>query len=361
MNAPARAARRQDGLTLVEIMVALVIGLMLVVGTLQIFSANQQTYRLTDAAGRLQEDARFVMETLINDVRAAAFQGCVTGSKVPNVVAGDVPPIDLIDTAIQPYHYDSGGNWQPAAPAGWARVGRTPVPGTDVIVIQRGGDNLVPLAGDMAGTSSDIVLATDPELEVGELVLIADCDRANIFRASAGSGGTTLKHATDSGQNTSAALSKAYNTTSSTEVMRFLHRAYFVSDTGRTTDAGDRLISLYQFTVPRTGTWSDGLEELVEGVEHLRLLYGQQISNAGDFRYVPATDGALDPGQIISVQLGALLVSPDRVLDADLPAAFSLLDLVFAPNGETADINFANDRRLRRPVTTTVAIRNRRE
>lgn len=361
MNAPARVGRRQGGLTLVEIMVALVIGLMLVVGTLQVFSANQQTYRLTDAAGRLQEDARFVMETLINDVRAAGFQGCVTGSKVPNVVAGDVPPIDLIGTAIQPYHYDSGGNWQPAAPDGWADIGRTPVPGTDVIIIQRGGDNLVPLAGDMAGTSSDIVLAADPELEVGELVLIADCDRANIFRASTGSSGATLEHDAKDGQNTTATLSKAYDTASSTEVMRFLHRAYFVSDTGRTTDAGDRLISLYQFTLPRTGTWSDGLEELVEGVEHLRLLYGQQISNAGDFRYVPATDGALDPRQIMSVQLGALLVSPDRVLDADLPAAFSLLDLVFAPTGETADINFANDRRLRRPVTTTVAIRNRRE
>lgn len=361
MNAPAPAARRQRGLTLVEIMVALVIGLMLMAGTLQMFSANQQTYRLSETAGRLQEDARFVMETLINDVRAAAFQGCVTGSKVPNVVAGDVPPVDLIDTAIQPYHYDSGGNWQPSAPHDWARIGRDPVPDTDVIVIQRGGDNLVPLASDMADTSSDIVLTADPELGVGDLVLIADCDRANIFRASTGSGGTTLKHATDGGQNTSAVLSKAYDTASSTQVMRFLHRAYFVSDTGRTTEAGDPVISLYQFTVPRTGPWSGGVEELVEGVAHLRVLYGQQISNAGDFRYVPATDAVLDPGEIVSVQLGVLLVSPDRVLDADLPAPFSLLDLVFAPNGETADINFANDRRLRRPVTTTVAIRNRRE
>ncbi|MFC1665831.1 PilW family protein, partial [Pseudomonadota bacterium] len=51
--------KRTKGFTLIELMVAMVIGLFLLAGLIQIFFAGKQTYRLGDGLSRLQENGRF--------------------------------------------------------------------------------------------------------------------------------------------------------------------------------------------------------------------------------------------------------------------------------------------------------------
>ncbi|MFQ5469239.1 MAG: PilW family protein [Gammaproteobacteria bacterium] len=65
----------QRGITLVELMVALVVSLILLAGVIQIFSSNQATYRLQEALSRLQENGRFAIEHLQKDIRIAGFPG----------------------------------------------------------------------------------------------------------------------------------------------------------------------------------------------------------------------------------------------------------------------------------------------
>ncbi len=67
--------KQQLGLTLVELMIAMVIGLVLVGGVIQIFVANNQTYRVTENMSRVQENGRFVLDNLGKIVRLAGFQG----------------------------------------------------------------------------------------------------------------------------------------------------------------------------------------------------------------------------------------------------------------------------------------------
>jgi type IV pilus assembly protein PilW len=68
---PISAWKIQAGVGLVEIMIALVIGLVLIAGASKIFLDGKQTYRLQDAQSRLQENARFALELLTNDIRMA--------------------------------------------------------------------------------------------------------------------------------------------------------------------------------------------------------------------------------------------------------------------------------------------------
>ena len=70
----------QTGLSLVEIMIALLIGLFLLGGVLQIFSNSQQTYRMQQNLSRLQENGRFAIDFLAHDSRMASYWGCMARS-----------------------------------------------------------------------------------------------------------------------------------------------------------------------------------------------------------------------------------------------------------------------------------------
>jgi type IV pilus assembly protein PilW len=73
---------RQTGLTLIEIMIALLIGAFLLGGVLQIFLGSKQTYRMQDNLAKLQENGRFAMEFLAKDIRMAGYWGCLKSGAV---------------------------------------------------------------------------------------------------------------------------------------------------------------------------------------------------------------------------------------------------------------------------------------
>ena len=68
----------QRGLTLIEIMVALLIGSFLLAGVIQIFIVNKQTYRAQENLSRLQEDGRFALDLLNRYLRLAGYTGAET-------------------------------------------------------------------------------------------------------------------------------------------------------------------------------------------------------------------------------------------------------------------------------------------
>ena len=68
----------QAGLTLVELMVALVLGLVLILGVLNIFVSNRETFRVTENLTRIQENARAGFDFMARDVREAGQNPCGT-------------------------------------------------------------------------------------------------------------------------------------------------------------------------------------------------------------------------------------------------------------------------------------------
>jgi len=65
------------GFSLVEIMVALVIGLVLIGGALQVYVNSRATYAVNESTARLQETARYAMSVLEPDIRMAGYWGLV--------------------------------------------------------------------------------------------------------------------------------------------------------------------------------------------------------------------------------------------------------------------------------------------
>lgn len=66
---------RQRGFTIAEMMIAMVIGLLITLAVGSLFISTQQNYRQNDATAKMQENARFALELITQDLRHAGFFG----------------------------------------------------------------------------------------------------------------------------------------------------------------------------------------------------------------------------------------------------------------------------------------------
>ena len=66
---------RSRGFSLVELMVALVITLILLAGIGQIFLSSKKSFNIQDSLSRMQENGRYAMANIIQDLRRAGYWG----------------------------------------------------------------------------------------------------------------------------------------------------------------------------------------------------------------------------------------------------------------------------------------------
>lgn len=75
---------RVRGFSLVELLLALVIGLVLLLGASQVLISSRVTHASQQAAMLLQDDARFVLSKMIQDIRQAGMFGCLAPAFIEN-------------------------------------------------------------------------------------------------------------------------------------------------------------------------------------------------------------------------------------------------------------------------------------
>jgi len=99
VNTPMHRSR-QLGVGLIELMVALVIGLFLILGAVTVFSQSRSTYRTAESVARLQEIGRLAMDVVETDVRMANFWGMSNRADyiVNRAPIGQPPPAELLPT-----------------------------------------------------------------------------------------------------------------------------------------------------------------------------------------------------------------------------------------------------------------------
>ncbi len=100
MNAYGNGRQMQKGLSLIELMVSMSIGLFLLAGAVSVLGKGRELYRSNDAAARLQETARYAMSTIEADLRMANFWGLHSrGDLVENGPALDLASLPDVDPA----------------------------------------------------------------------------------------------------------------------------------------------------------------------------------------------------------------------------------------------------------------------
>ena len=255
----------QLGLSLIELMISITIGLILMVTVMQIFLSSKQSYRVNEANSRVQENGRYAIEALSRDIRMAGYLGCSANAKITN----NALPI--------------GSNWvkfnqavigfTPTAtkPARWGVNNYALITPnvTEVLQIQGAASTSSNLTGNMGTDNANIQIAGNPAgIKADDILIIADCSSADVFRAnSVSSGGGTVTITHPASTNTSPKLSKAY--ASDAELLRLVTNIYYV---GNGTEVGGCPLNMLcrEFL---SGT-SLVVEQLVDNVVGLTFLYG---------------------------------------------------------------------------------------
>jgi type IV pilus assembly protein PilW len=69
MNEPISIYQRNDGFSLVELMIAMLLGLFIIGGVISVFLSNRVAYRQNENLARMQENARYAFEVVGRDIR----------------------------------------------------------------------------------------------------------------------------------------------------------------------------------------------------------------------------------------------------------------------------------------------------
>jgi type IV pilus assembly protein PilW len=89
------------GFGLIEIMVAMTLGLVITLALIQILSSAKSTYVSQRASASMQEDARFVLSKMIQEIRMVGMFGCLATVKDSSTVG------DFMAAQRTPIHWDS--------------------------------------------------------------------------------------------------------------------------------------------------------------------------------------------------------------------------------------------------------------
>ena len=333
MNA-IRSRKKQSGVSLVEVMIAMLLGIFLLGSVVQFFVSSRQSNRVHEATSRLQETGRMALEVMARDIRMADFWGCA--SDITNVVNNlNSANAGFID-------YQTGGI---AGTEGGAGV-------PDTLILRGGfgtGLNVQPPYGPQA--SANLKVSAGNDLEQGDIILVSDCTNGDIFQISnANPGGAgTVVHNTGS-----ATVPGNYNATNPGcpgANAHCLSKVY----------GADASIYRVQQIVYTVGTGSEGEPalfrngaEFLDGVEDLQILYGEDTDAPGSAGegianyFVPA-DQVADMERVIGIRIAIVARSSNDNLVTGNLQSFAVLGA-----NETAA-----DRRIRRVYETTVNIRNR--
>ena len=172
----SRLQRGVHGFSLVELLIAMVLGLLVVGSALAIFMSNRQTYSATESLGRNQENRRLAFDPMARDLREAGSTPCGNSRRTVSSVLNGTGWYDWGD-AITGY---DGGVAIPGVPFGTANGNR--IAGTDAIEVHSGNAGGVKaVTHNDAGGVFEMVDANHG-YTAGEVVVACDYMRGAIFQ-----------------------------------------------------------------------------------------------------------------------------------------------------------------------------------
>lgn len=336
---PSASPLRQSGLSLVELLIAVVLGGLVIAAVGTVYLGSRQSYSTQEAMARMQENARYAFELMTVDIRQAGFTECAPKSKTYSSLNGT----DWFNAlASQPLLGFESGSGLPAAVTG-------ALADTDALQILRADNSGDYRVTSHAAASAQFQLAANHDLKQGEILTVVppDCSKAVVFQMTNVNNNNTIDVVVhNTGQGTPGNATKCLDDPAgalcaspstypelpaNSRIMRMVGSIYFIRDNPSNEPA------LYRRR-------PDATEELVEGVEDMQITFGEDTSQVSVAScpedgcsadvYVDA-DGVTYWNRVVSVRLALTM----RTL--------------------STKVGVGGDGRIRKTFTTTVAVRNR--
>jgi type IV pilus assembly protein PilW len=344
----------QSGFSLVELMVATVIGLLLGYAVLEIYLAQSQLYKAANSQDRIQSSENAITNLIAPVIRSAGFTGCGNISNSVSILnTGGPSPISTINTSpamitgysggtssmtisqSNPANSSTANQWTPALDA--SLVGKVQQ-GNDVLIIFGSAPNSFPLGITTidSGSSSLVVQsASGANLSSGQFGAVSDCIKSVVFKITS-IAGATITHDSGTGILENSSSIFPVNFQVGAQFVQMQQTAFFVGQGqgGQSALMRARLVG---------NSWT--IEPLIPGVNLMKVQYGIGTNGVIN-RYVTA-NAVTDWSQVYSVRLGFLIEGQEG--SGMTTNQHTVLDTV---------VNVPADHRLRHVFEMTINLRN---
>lgn len=396
---------RIRGVTLIELMLAVTISSILMLGVGSIYFNSKRTYQLQEEFAHMQEGSRIAMRFMIEDIRSAGYLGCVWNNNpdFANFLDDDGDPVANNFTGnflvgiegMEASASGPGDNVDLTAPAaGWNRaipafITRAPLAGSDILIVRHAAGDGYPLAINNDATNVWLDDLGDPNINnatgndchdatdtcVGHIIMLTDCQKSRLFQVTGmtvTAQGIQLEHddgtaggiEPGNGEPVWGGGADEYPIfeVADTHAYTAVSHAYYIANNN------DGVPCLYrQLMKPASQP-----EELIEGVENMQVLYGidtnKTAANANNpfqydgiaNRYVTANlvNVALD--NVVSTRISLLFRTNNEVFSKSQVAPVAKNYTLAGMSAATGTVvSSPADRRLRKVFTTTVKIRSK--
>lgn len=316
LNGAYRTRYQALGVSLIELMIALVLGLLVVSAAIGIFLSNKQAFRATDNLSYVQENARVAFELMAREVRQAGGSPCSNNVRMVNVLedAGSTW-WSTWGTGVRGYE---GAEAFAGAPFGTTANRR--VNGTDALELRSGAPGEVSVTDHKPASAQFKVSTVNHGLQDFDIAIVCDFVQASIFQITGAQNGINDTVVHNGGVGTPGNCSKGlgwadppdcstngvpYAYGPNSVIARLRASAWYI---GVSTSSNQRR-SLYQVELRNVGGVPTAVpQEIAEGVQNMQLQY----LVPGSTSYVDAATG-LNWNQVSAVRIVLTLQSTENV------------------------------------------------
>ena len=352
------------GLSLIELLVSIAISGIILAGVVNVVVSSKVTFIAEEENSFIQENARYVMETLTRDARLAGSTGCASLSTalVGNTISDDNEGGILNFSAVDGFE----GGTSAAKESFPDRYKDEALVGSDSIIFRYADDSSAveisshELASSTINTTSNTNLSWDKDDAL--VVVDLNCRHVSLFRATSdttsgqhishksnGAGDrncTSVLKATISNFDCSSCPSGGSTCDGNPEsafgvgsrVMAFVANSYYIGES----NVLPGVPSLKRVTLTGSTMRTD---ELAQGVESMNILYGEDINGDGDIQKFVTADNVTDWSNVLAVRFYLTFRSQIEFYDSDYEITLNGVDY--------------DDRYLRQIANVTVRLRNR--
>lgn len=339
--------KKQQGLSLVELMISITLGLVLMAGVIQIFLSTKTSFTVQQGMSRIQETGRMAMEFIGRDLRIASQMGCVKafalGKKSYNIDNSLNLNLGGLhrDLLVGLFGYDTPAALENSIPLAQAIGGMVPVANSNILVVRGATERGFPVNNN--NTANTITVFTGNSALVNNCIdglcvngaaVVSDCDSGVIFRASALAQAGQLLTITHGGGWDIGSPKFSYNARPEVFVYPLHTIVYFVAPSPNANNEP----ALWQ-RIDRQPA-----QELILGVERIRFTY--RVDN----NYLAANAVATRWEEVDAVRV-------DFVVRGQEENALESAQSYTFPGDAAATV--PNDRRIRQLFTNTFSVRTR--
>lgn len=330
VSMPAAARRhRAHGFTMVELMIAMLLGLIVIAGVSSVFLANLRSYKSNTALGDVQSNSRIAFELMARDIRQAGLTGCnslgsdgIKDVRIGNVLkngpyGGGTPPwwADWVTGTSAVVGYASSVV-DPAIVAPMpARAAST----DSLMVMEAEGQGLA-----VASTSADSFTFSDAgsDIQTGDIIIVCNPDHATIMQATGyDAASRTITHAVDVGTpgncadglnyldkdvTTCESVSGDYPLGRNSKISKLAAHDWYIG----VNPAGGRSLYRVALTLDADGAPKPEAQEMVRNVTGMQIDY--HVSGDAKFVSAAAVSASDDWASVDAVHIAFTVQSADQ-------------------------------------------------